>query len=637
MRIHIENYRNINSIDYEIDDRKINYLFGVCGSGKSSIVNAATRAPEPADTTIGLAADRTCVTIDGTSGYANNARVYNASEQEIIFRKGASNGSYEVFIGSEQALRELEDQFNDAVSGLKSFSDLLYAYQGRIQELKDAVGKPNKGKFTSASRINKAAKVARNTTPFLKHVIAEGGLDYASWLAQGLGITSHFASGICPFCDKNLSEEKCSDFSILQDLKVSDLKPVISASTLLESFNINNSDLETEEGADAVRARLLLLFKISDEIAKVTAFCNTPKTSLLDTGLPTLKVDDCIYEEFPQLNGPISLILQKTDEINSLLGKMKSTFNGIIKKNCSRLNRELKRLSIPYFFKINIATRDNKTADYVLIHVNSEHDIDMRDNLSTGEKNLVALMLFLSNDTGDILFIDDPASSFDDFRRTQIIDLIHQVNDKTVLVVSHDQAFVKRAVHGKGRFKNLGRVQALSKSSEGLCVNDINDEDVVYLPDEIAKVIENSESYWQKAINFRLLCDLRKEIVGDAWGYSSMILHRRSKEDILLMLKENGISEQELLDKVNSVLGINMPPLPDGYAANADSRDFSDFEKLVELRENIDPSKGEAEKEQRRMLNDLVHMNDTAAYGLNPYKYQLWSTELENLLNQQAV
>ena len=34
VRAHIENYRNIRSLDFEIEDGKINYLFGICGAGK---------------------------------------------------------------------------------------------------------------------------------------------------------------------------------------------------------------------------------------------------------------------------------------------------------------------------------------------------------------------------------------------------------------------------------------------------------------------------------------------------------------------------------------------------------------------------------------------------------------------------
>ena len=40
MKINIENYKNIGLLDYEISDKKVNFLFGISGAGKSSICNS---------------------------------------------------------------------------------------------------------------------------------------------------------------------------------------------------------------------------------------------------------------------------------------------------------------------------------------------------------------------------------------------------------------------------------------------------------------------------------------------------------------------------------------------------------------------------------------------------------------------
>lgn len=630
MLIRIENYRNIEALDYEIDDGKINYLFGVCGSGKSSIVSAVSKAPIETDTTVGKRADETKVIVDGHAGVIANARVYNASEQETLFRKGATEGAYEIFVGSERVLREHENQFEEAVSELRSFLEVIYSFQGKVQELQSVVGKPSKGQFTKAAKINKAANVAQNTTPFLREVISEGGLEYANWLSQGMTVVERFKESECPFCGAVLSN--ADKYSVLQELKVSDLKPLFSATTLLEQFDIDQRSLETGEGTQAVKDRLLLLFKISEELQKISKFCNTPKTALLEVGLPNLSVDECIYQEFPQLKTPIERVLQKSAEINALLGSMKSVFNGIIKQNCNKLNIQLKRLSVPYRFKVSSAAREAKTAEYLLVHKDSDKADDMRECLSTGEKNLVALLLFLSNPEGDVLFIDDPASSFDDYRRTQIYDLIQQVTDKTVLVVSHDQAFVKRAVIDMGKRPNLGKVQAMSRHTGRIEVTDISAGDIVYLPDEIRSRLIEAPSYWQKAINLRLLCDLKKATIKDAWGYSSMILHKSRKTEINARLSESNTDEKAVLEEIEQTLGISMPPVPDDFPESLDMGRLTQFEQLIALREAIDPNKSELDKLHQKMLNDLVHMNDATAYCLNPYKYQLWSPELSALL-----
>ena len=40
MDICISNYKNILELNYHLEDNKINYLFGISGSGKSSIPSA---------------------------------------------------------------------------------------------------------------------------------------------------------------------------------------------------------------------------------------------------------------------------------------------------------------------------------------------------------------------------------------------------------------------------------------------------------------------------------------------------------------------------------------------------------------------------------------------------------------------
>lgn len=632
MLIHIENYRNIDRLDYELEDGKINYLFGVCGSGKSSIIGAISNEPSPADVTVGKTADEIVIRVNDQQGLPKSVRVYNSDEQDALFREEETTGSYEVFIGSEKALLDLEEQFDNAVSSLRAFNEAMFAYQGKIKELQSALGKPTKGKFTKAAKVSKASTVAKNTTPFLKGIIEKGGLEYAGWMSQGMSVTGDFNEGRCPFCGKGMNGDETDPFAILSELKVSDLKPVFSSTTLLNEFGISQKSLETEEGESSTKERLLLLYRISEELQKVTRFCNAPKTSLLDSGIPSLEVDECVYTEFPELKEPIEAIQSKSSEIKRLLGSMKNAFNSVIKDNCRKLNLQLNRLSVPYRFKVTSATRGNNTARYSLVHVNATDNTDMRNSLSTGEKNLVALLLFLANPDGQILLIDDPASSFDDYRRTQIFDLIQKVSGKTVLVVSHDQAFVKRAVLVEGKRDNLGKIQALTRKNGSLFLVDIAKEDVVYLPDRIKNRISEVNSYWAKAINLRLLCDLKKATLETAWGYSSMILHRYNKQEILDRLAEEGTDEQCILTLIKTECGLDLPAIPDDYQSQIDSSELTDFERLIDLRENLNPDESEQAGIHVKMLNDLVHMNDAAAYCLDPYKYQLWAPELAMLI-----
>lgn len=200
--IHIENFRNITCFDYEIEDGKINYLYGICGSGKSSIVDAITREARPIDAKIGCSKDDVIVLINGQNNLLNDSRTFNDKEQLALFSETATPGVYEIFIGSEDELSELEERFDTSIAELRSHLESIYAFQGRIAELQKTLGKPGaKGTFTAASKISKAAHVSQSSTPFMKEAISKGGLNYANWLNEGREITTDFHEGICLFAD----------------------------------------------------------------------------------------------------------------------------------------------------------------------------------------------------------------------------------------------------------------------------------------------------------------------------------------------------------------------------------------------------------------------------------------------------
>ena len=61
----------------------------------------------------------------------------------------------------------------------------------------------------------------------------------------------------------------------------------------------------------------------------------------------------------------------------------------------------------------------------------------MTNNLSFGEKNIIGLILFLlANKDKEMLIIDDPASSFDEYRRKVIFDFIYSLHCTFTLFVN---------------------------------------------------------------------------------------------------------------------------------------------------------------------------------------------------------
>src|SRR5690606_7776953 len=137
-------------------------------------------------------------------------------------------------------------------------------------------------------------------------------------------------------------------------------------------------------------------------------------------------------------------------QIKKNLSRLKSEMKKTIANNKNEINNQLKLFGINYKVVEKPLKPNEKKAAFILKHNNDQNEIDRSKHLSTGEKNIFALILFLVRTKTKNLIIDDPASSFDSNRRKIIYDLIIKKSTKrTVLLLSHDEVFIKFAVKSK--------------------------------------------------------------------------------------------------------------------------------------------------------------------------------------------
>ena len=126
---------------------------------------------------------------------------------------------------------------------------------------------------------------------------------------------------------------------------------------------------------------------------------------------------------------------------------MKNETDRVISNNLKKLNSYLDRFGIKYNFRVSSYLNEPRSLSYSLYHKQDEKKNNRINGLSYGERNIISLILFLLSTKEKFIIIDDPASSFDDYRRNEILELIYDIcSDKTVLVLSHDHIFMKYAI-----------------------------------------------------------------------------------------------------------------------------------------------------------------------------------------------
>lgn len=633
MEIAITNYRNIANLGISLEDGKVNFLLGVCGSGKSSILDAISRPVSDADVSVGCSPADCLITVNGESPSFESVSVYNLKRQGALFKTEATKDSYEIFIGDESELRKLENSFNESISQLRLIRDQLFAFSGRVDQLVKSVKKPTPRGYTPKSPVGKAYAALTVATPTVRKHIDGREMAYLDWQGKGFTINNDFIQGKCPFCGQKIEGDLSVDLQELHDFALKDLKPLFQAAPLFKELNCTLPDVSDEAGFEEFKLTLDKLFRAQIEINKVIAYTNVAQGSSLLEGMPdALDIDSVAYEFIPELEPLIAEAKNHRELLTTQIGKMRGALTQLVRGNARQLNRQLDMLGIPYAFKINEANRDAHTASYILTHVASTGGADMRHCLSYGEQNLIALVLFLHNNEDQLTLVDDPASSYDDFRRSQIYRCIMQQEGKTVLVVSHDQAFTRRAMREINK-KRLGLVAFLENSPRGCRVKPITSESFVFIDDEIYRRISTAGSYFQKIMNVRLLCDIHKQEISEAlWGYVSAILHGTKKKDIEKQLSKRDSDEATVLGELRSQFGIRLEPLTE-QAICVTTSGFSQYEALIYARELYKQRKDASglsldDEVILDMLNDLVHMNDCALHCLNPYEYAVWPKRL---------
>lgn len=85
MNITIENFKNLKQLNYTIDDNKINFLFGMSGSGKSSILSALADDVPNNYRKFGLSSsDIVQIKVDGTAISPTDTHVFNIEKMAFI-------------------------------------------------------------------------------------------------------------------------------------------------------------------------------------------------------------------------------------------------------------------------------------------------------------------------------------------------------------------------------------------------------------------------------------------------------------------------------------------------------------------------------------------------------------------------
>ncbi len=199
--------------------------------------------------------------------------------------------------------------------------------------------------------------------------------------------------------------------------------------------------------------------------------------------------------EFKQLKSKIIEIKKLEEALNRNTPLIRSKINDRFTNKIEAINYDLKLHGVPYQLDIsNIldSSKSNAKKDGSQIeislhlkHTDSKTDIkekDISDTLSQGEKSILAWILFKNDireeiSTGsNLLLLDDPIASYDEFKRFPMIRSIREVavnKQNKILILTHEKSFV--SLYYKQKLGELYTIKS-NKLSEVSIYDILNNE-----------------------------------------------------------------------------------------------------------------------------------------------------------------
>ena len=638
MKIHIKNYNNIKDLKYLVEDHKINFLIGNSGSGKSSIAKALSKEDIELHIPFNNPSLVPVIEVDDNAEFITKASVFDESYMSnILIQKNNARDIYSILIDDENQLDELRNEYIKAINPLSDVKDKLYELKRNIadlkRDLKIAYSSKN-GNYKSDCTIRKFQEnVEQNNTDYVKYKHYDSRR--IKWFSDGTKF-SDYENGKCPFCNRKLSDSRKVTVEKIKVFDAKTYEKINSKNNIFVALGLPQPNWVNKSEVNRFNKQLKEILDLEDEILCGIKYIEAVMDAdiVFSNRVERLKTSPTLKRLYPEIAESFEVFNSNYKEIRACLGRIKGESNKLIRTNIKIINEQLEHLGVNYLFKKVTVDENKKEASFIIVHkYDSATDKDRESSLSYGEKNLIGLVLFLcAHSKDDLVIIDDPAGSYDEYRRKVIFDMCYDFigHNTTAIVISHDPVFAKFAVL-RNRLKRDLRTGSIDLLENYDCseIKHISEKDFKPLKEFIEYHITElspTEMTYQLASNLRVYYEdeKRKKEGSIIYGYLSAVIHRTDKETIIEQLIEKDYTEKKILQAISKKFDIKptLSPLSNNYVKEINTDGMTNFEKIIYLRENCS---GNGSKRIRDELGNIIHLNNTYFICLNPYKFNYYS------------
>lgn len=371
MRLEIKNYKNITKLNFSIDSEKINYIFGISGSGKSSIVSAVIGDKSEKNISYGKKNDEMQLKIEPQLADENYLIFNEKTHQKLIFNKDNNEEVYSILFENDNSLEIIRKDISILLANINSKRQDLLNYVQNVDQMIKIINKrklPMSGKFSANSSLEKLkGEIDNPKYKKYSNFIHDNGLEYVKWVENGTNF-SIFNEGKCPFCTKKMSKfridkiEEIIKISPEQYGIISDSQDILNKIGIkVPNFSYKRDVLKLEKDLyDAIENKKLII-KIYDMVDSYNL------DSLDIKKIKKIFFSKTLTELFPEIKLVVDEFNENIVELKKKLCSIKLKTSKFVGGNLKKLNDYLSRFSIPYEFEIDNYNTMNKTATVFLV------------------------------------------------------------------------------------------------------------------------------------------------------------------------------------------------------------------------------------------------------------------------------
>lgn len=485
-QIKIENCNNIAEGKLTIEEGKLNILYGINGTGKTTIAKAIKFSKEPQkieELQSFFTENPASVSISPEVG---KILVFNEDfVRDIVFKEDeVIQNSFEVFLKTpnySQKKAQL-DQHLQSLHNIMKQDEEIQELQRLLEQIAGKFKRNTNGKLSktgvyksvlSKSNLYNIPEELDSYRPFITNT--EINIPWIDWKSKGDAFD--IGDG-CPYCSETLNRSvhnqrkevfkktyKKADSQNLKDLL--DLLENLRVYVKPEKYDELVSYVKTDVPEDIISAileKLLLELDVMlKRFAAIDEFGNRrivlADISKLDQQINEMEIPKSFFEIFggekienviKRINDQVLELRSEAAVLKREMGALKGVMQATIQASQMDINEFLKTAGINY--ELEILAEDETNSRTILKQCFSEERTDVtkiRDHLSWGEKNAFALILFMYYavmQNPDLIILDDPISSFDTNKKYAILHRMFKnigkrdvsLEGKTVLLLTHD-------------------------------------------------------------------------------------------------------------------------------------------------------------------------------------------------------